>query len=208
MTTVHPLCWPEGWRRTPLHQVEEGKNRFRRVRSSSGQSPFWTLAEARDALLEELHRLGATPWTIVISSNFKVTARGVMTDSGARPMDQGVAVYFELGERSLVMACDRFRRAEENMRSITLAIEAMRALERHGGGVMMERAFTGFLALPAAGPDCWTVLGIPPGARPDEIEKAYRVKAKTRHPDQGGSLAAMTELNVARDEALKLATAA
>jgi hypothetical protein len=48
----------------------------------------------------------------------------------------------------MTMACDRFDNAAANMRSLGLAIEAMRQLERHGGGAMMEKAFSGFVALP------------------------------------------------------------
>jgi curved DNA-binding protein CbpA len=37
----------------------------------------------------------------------------------------------------------------------------------------------------------------------DDIERAYRRLAMERHPDKGGSDAAMAELNAARDEALQ-----
>ena len=37
----------------------------------------------------------------------------------------------------------------------------------------------------------------------DDVEKAYRRLASLRHPDKGGSDAAMAELNRARDEALE-----
>ena len=45
------------------------------------------------------------------------------------------------------MAMDRFTSVAGNLRSLTLAIEAMRQLNRHGGGTMMERAFAGFVAI-------------------------------------------------------------
>ena len=64
------------------------------------------------------------------------------------------------------MACDRFDNAAANMRSLGLAIEAMRQLERHGVGTMMERAFTGFVALPAPESPC-DVLGLKPIASMD-----------------------------------------
>jgi hypothetical protein len=88
------------------------------------------------------------------------------------------------------------------MRSLTLAIEAMRQLERHGGGTMMERAFTGFAAI--APPDWkkpWReVFGVKPDWQGD-ITALYREKAKNRHPDTGGSDSLMAELNVAFAEA-------
>jgi hypothetical protein len=49
---------------------------------------------------------------------------------------------------------------------------------------------------------CWNVLGLPPRSTEDEIQRAWREKAKRAHPDQGGSTAAMAELNAARDAAL------
>ncbi len=96
----------------------------------------------------------------------------------------------------MVMACDRFDNAAANMRSLGLAIETMRQLERHGGGTMMEKAFTGFVALPAT-ESPWDVLGLKPGASAEEIEKAFRQKAQFAHPDAGGSTEAMQRLNEA-----------
>lgn len=47
------------------------------------------------------------------------------------------------------------------------------------------------------------VLGIEPGASTDEINRAFREKAKTEHPDAGGSNARMALLNRARERALQ-----
>ena len=116
--------------------------------------------------------------------------------------DQGVAVYFTLNGRAMVMACDRYQRVAANLRSLGLALEAMRQLARHGGGVMMERAFAGFAALPRP-PSCWDVLGVEEGASRGDIERAFRNRAKKVHPDAGGNDHAMAELNAARDQALK-----
>jgi hypothetical protein len=88
------------------------------------------------------------------------------------------------------------------MRSLVLAIEAIRSIERHGGSTMMERAFSGFTALPAP-KSCWEILGLSPGATAQAIEAQFRAKAKTTHPDLGGSDAAMAELIAARNDALK-----
>ena len=42
---------------------------------------------------------------------------------------------------------------------------------------------------------CYKVLGLTPSASWDEIEKAYRTKAKIHHPDKGGDEDAMRTLN-------------
>jgi curved DNA-binding protein CbpA len=62
---------------------------------------------------------------------------------------------------------------------------------------MIERAFTGFVAL-AAPKSPHDILGVSPGASEEEIDAAFRAKAKTAHSDLGGSDAAMAELNEAR----------
>lgn len=200
MTTAHPLAWPPGWLRTDDAKRVDGRYHFRRP-AASRASPFWTFADARDALLDELRRLGASD--VVISSNFRADRDGVPVEGNRRPLDQGIAVYFTLGAGAPhVMARDGYTRAEENMRSLALAIEAMRAFDRHGDSLMMRRAFEGFAALPA--PRSWhQVLGLKPDASAASIEAAFRAKARHAHPDAGGSDAAMAELNAAREAALK-----
>lgn len=205
MTTAYPLHWPDGWPRTPPEAREDGRYRFRkpndrRTRPGDPLTRFWTFAEARNSLLTEL-RLISSGGAPIISSNFRSNS-GIPIEEDRRPADQGIAIYFQLNGKPYVMACDRFTRAEENMRSLALALEAMRQLERHGGGFMMERAFEGFSALPPPA-TCWEILGIQPNASEAEILAAYRRKAMQAHPDQGGSDAAMAELNRARDEALR-----
>lgn len=202
---AYPLAWPEGWPRTPAGQRKDTKYNFKKKRWNSSSSPFWTFAEARDALLNELERLGAR--AMVLSTNYDVRLDGLPRSGGRTPDDTGIAVYFTLRGRQMVMACDMHLRAEENMRSIALAIEAMRQLERHGGGTMMERAFTGFAAIAAPGARrSWReVLGILPDTPVDSdvIRSFYRVAARKAHPDAGGSAETMAELNAARDEALR-----
>lgn len=44
---------------------------------------------------------------------------------------------------------------------------------------------------------CYRLLGLSPSAKWDEIERAYRAKAKKHHPDHGGDEDAMRALNEA-----------
>src|SRR3546814_15458754 len=75
---------------------------------------------------------------------------------------------------------------------------------------MMERAFSAFEALPAAGGgvtlSCWSVLGIEPGSSLAEIERAYRVSAKGAHPDTGGDRDKWDRLQSASQQAKRSAT--
>ncbi|HKH81702.1 MAG TPA: J domain-containing protein, partial [Methylovirgula sp.] len=192
--TAYPLEWPEGWPRTLPDKRPNG-------------SPFkTTLDRALEALLEELGRLKASG--VVISSWLPLRADGFPRSDVARFRieDPGVAVYFMRGGRQLFIARDAYWNVHDNLRSIGLAIEHLRGLERHGGAHLMERAFSGFVALPP--PDkpkkTWCeVLGVQAGAEPWLIEAAYKYLAEKLHPDAGGSKGLMAELNRARDEALK-----
>jgi curved DNA-binding protein CbpA len=71
---------------------------------------------------------------------------------------------------------------------------------------MMERAFSAFEALPP--PDgvvvltCWDVLDLEADASRDAITAAYRRRARTAHPDQGGTREEWDQLRTAYDQAL------
>jgi hypothetical protein len=199
MTTAYPLAWPEGWPRTPTAAQDRGWA-FKLMNYSTGYRQHVTFAVARDKLFDELKKLEAT--NVVVSSNHPTDRYGVPVESKRAVPDEGVAVYFSYRAKPMVMACDRYNNAAANMRSLGLAIEAMRQLERHGGGTMMEKAFEGFAALPS--PKHWSeILGVPRNAGADAITAAYRDRARKAHPDAGGSSAAMAEINAARDLALR-----
>jgi hypothetical protein len=195
-----PLLWPEGWPR--CQSPQDSKYRFRRAGQRVGGPDFWSLDAARKSLEVELQRLGATD--VIVSSNYKANSFGTMSESKGRPRDQGIAVYFELDGKPMVMAQDEHARAEENLRSLALAVEAMRQLERHGGGTMRQKAFTGFAALPPP-PSCWQILGLGKGASEDAIDAAWRAKIRFfRLEFPAGDHPLEPGLNAARDEALRL----
>lgn len=90
--------------------------------------------------------------------------------------------------------------------AIAATLEAMRAIERHGGAEILDRAFTGFTALPS--PEQWfQVLAVAAVATREEIEEAYRREAMKHHPDRGGDSAQMARINQARVEGLQQASA-
>jgi hypothetical protein len=182
---AYPLSWPAGWPRT---------KHLKPSRFETG-----SFARARDSLLTEVKRMGGTH--IVLSSNVGLRQDGLPYANQAQPKDRGVAVYFYRRGKQMVFACDKWDRIEDNMRAIEKTIDALRGVDRWGASEMMERAFTAFEALPPP-LSCWDVLGLRPGASLDEISAAYRAKARLAHPDAGGSQAAMSELNRARDEAV------
>lgn len=195
---AYPLSWPDLWPRTnPGHR---GYHKF------GGPVHELSFDRCRRQLMEELKRLGAT--NVILSTNIPLRGDGAPYAGAAlkRMADPGVAVYFKLKKRDLVMAQDRYMDVAANIRSLTLAIEGMRQLERHGGGVMMEKAFAGFAALPNPDKVDWrAMLGFKKDevASADAVQKRYRALAGSYHPDRGGSEAAMAQLNMARDQALE-----
>jgi hypothetical protein len=163
----------------------------------------------------ELNRMGISRERasddVVISTNLRLRLDGLPISSQAEPRDPGVAVYWRetLGGRK-VMAIDIYDRVADNLAAVAATLDAMRAIERHGGAAILERAFTGFTALPApiiAGMKRpWRdVLGFPADMTPraELVNERYRSRASQAHPDKGGTNAEMAELNTARDEALK-----
>ena len=165
MTECNPLSWPNVWPRTSIEKQDRGWQFKRRSDGYGGR--LVTFAEGRDSLYDELRKLGAT--SPVVTTNHPTDRYGIPTESKRRIGDEGVAVYFSLNGTPMVMASDRFDNAAANMRSLALAIEALRQLERHGGGTMMEKAFTGFVALPSP-KDPAVILDVRPGATPEEID--------------------------------------
>jgi len=193
MADSFPLQWPSGWPR-----IAAGRRKKSKFGSNLGVSQVTMLKN-------ELRLLGARD--VVVSSNVAIRNDGMpyAAEGRRRYDDPGAAVYFVLDNRPRSMARDPYYTPWENVRSLVLAIEAMRSLERHGGSAMVERAFEGFVALAAPTPakrQWWDVLEVNRDASRMVIQANWKRLLRDRHPDQGGSNAMMAELNVARDEAL------
>ena len=101
--------------------------------------------------------------------------------------DHGVAVYFKHGERSMVFACDKWDAIRDNIYAIGKTIEALRGIERWGASDMLERAFTGFIALENMSSEKWQdILQVGNTYTPEECERHYKILAKDAHPDRCG----------------------
>jgi hypothetical protein len=206
--TAFPLAWPFGWKRTPPGQrrrAKFGKTMAPTVERSWRQHADITIADATARLLDELGRMGVSRRDVILSTNLKLRGDGLPLSAQRMPDDPGAAVYWHGGREHRCLAIDHYDKVEHNIAALAATIEAMRAIERHGGAQILDRAFSGFTALPAPGAArTWReVLEIPPGVKPtlDEIQQAYRSLASKAHPDKGGSDAAMSELNAARAKA-------
>ncbi len=203
---AYPLTWPTGWKRTSSSSRRDGQ--FGKMQRSGSRD--WksktdiTVAEAVQRVLAELRRMGMERDDVVISTNLKTRLDGLPRSDQARPTDPGAAVYFEDQGRRRCIAVDQYTTVEDNLAAVAATLEAMRAIERHGGAEVLDRAFTGFAALPPPRDDrpWWEVLGVHQTATKDEIRAAYRQKVSTVHEAKGGTQEQMAELNVARDRGL------
>lgn len=203
---AYPLQWPPGWRRLEAYQRDRAKFSKEQRQYSSDGSSFTTsrritIIDGVERVIDELRRMGLDRNNIVISTNVPLRLDGLPRGDARAPADPGAAVYWHKGKQTRCMAIDRYDRVEDNLAAIAATLDAMRAIERHGGATILDRAFIGFAALPA--PEQWfTLLGVSVSATKAEIEEAYRRKAMDAHPDRGGKSDDMARLNWARDEGL------
>lgn len=189
---AYPLEWPEGWPRT------EGRWR----QSARYQVSF---ARARDDLLHELELLDQTnEWAAVLSTNVALRRDNLPYANQKGPEDCGVAVYFMRNGKPHVMACDVWDKVKDNLRAIGLSIAALRAMERAGASGILDRAYSGFEALPAPGRKrSWReVLECLSENDIEAVRRHYKRLVQRYHPDKGdGDHAKFQEIQQAWKEA-------
>lgn len=204
---THPLKWPEGWGRARSRTVAK----FGTTETKSNDlGNAWiaradlTMNEAAKRVRYELERMGVSADDCMISTALRVNMAGLPRGDQGEPSDPGVAVYWTPKGKTetKVMAIDRYTRVRDNLAAVAKTLEAMRAIERHGGAQILERAFTGFDALPA--PKGWReILNLPHDATLDLAERHYRELAKKHHPDNGGDAGQFAEASGAISQARK-----
>lgn len=193
---AYPLQWPAGWRRA----------QGRRSANFSTYGRALSIMDGVQRVLRELDQLGVRNRDdIVISSNVPLRLDGLPRSDQREPPDPGVAVYWVRRgmKQPKCMAIDRYTRVADNLGALAATLAAMRAIERHGGAEILDRAFTGFVALPAP-EQPWQTLGLDT-SRPsrEQVEEAYSRLAMKHHPDRpGGDTQTMARINAARDELL------
>jgi hypothetical protein len=194
MTESYPLQWPVGRERTPIHQRRWGNLN----KMPSGR--------IRQLLARELRLMDVGSW--VISSNVAVRQDGLPYANQRAPEDPGVVLYFTRKSVDIAISCDAWHSVDANLRAIGLTIEAIRGMERWGTDEMVDRAFTGFKALPESiqlsehmARSWWEVLEVSQDASMDVRRAAYRSLLMKHHPDQGGDRWKFEELQKAKQEA-------
>lgn len=183
-----PLAWPVGWRRMAAGDRSSAKF-GKRVRSNHGSwntKAELTITQAIERVRTQLKMMGIHDDDLVVSTNLELRLDGWPRSNQREPSDPGVAVYwsdrYSRGNPPRCMAIDRYDRVADNLAAMAATLEAMRAIERHGGAEILERAFTGFAALPSTARERWsTVLD------PLDPQGSYRRLRSKHHPDNGGN---------------------
>lgn len=211
MIAAYPLQWPAGWPRTAPHARKDAAFGKNERQYSSDRSSSWnrkrdlTVTDGVERVLTTLARMGIDRQDVVVSTSVRTRLDGLPRSGERKPEDPGAAVYWETRKRERrVMAIDRYTEVADNLAAIALTLDAMRAIERHGGAQILDRAFTGFVALPAPGHlKHWRdVLGAHGVSDYETVRGLYRQRASAAHPDrEGGSHDAMAELNTALAQA-------
>lgn len=195
MSMVEGLRWPDDWKRH-----KGGRDTTSRFQPRHGSL---TILGALTSLYEELERLRARDVTVTTNLKLKVDGRPIAKQP--KLDDPGVSIFFSRAGVPHVMAQDRFDRVEGNLRSLALAVKAMRDLERHGGGVIAEKAFEGFTGVPATTSSearssrWWEVLGVSASAPLSAIRGAW--KEQTSAAQKANDMDRAKALNAAWDEA-------
>lgn len=172
MIEAYPLQWPTGFKRTK-----------KPISSRFGKH---TLKRVRNELRHEIRRLNGD--RLIISTNMKTRKDGDVYSNAKEPEDSGIAIYFHLKGEQRCLACDQYEHVWENTYALACTIRAMRGIDRWGASEILDRIFTGFIALTVDAGMAWhAILGVSPDASDKEVRAAYRRKLKEVHPDAGGS---------------------
>lgn len=207
MINAYPLSWPEGWKRTERTRLRDAKfaNRVKHPQHSWKMNQELTVADGVTRVLEQLDRMGIDKQDVIISTNVRTRLDGMPRSGEREPEDRGAAVYWKAQNQPMrCMAVDQYTTVADNLAAIAATLEAMRAIERHGGAQILDRAFTGFAALPEKASQPWReVLGLQGEGfiSIDVIESRFKELALKHHPDQGGDPDKFRELLAARETA-------
>jgi len=189
------IDWPAGIERTPPNE--------RRRNNSFDVS----VATARSDLETQMDRLDPDEWRAETGSGGSHVYDNGLPKSSANPDDPGVVVRWADGNEYAV-ACDRWTRLRDNLRSVGLWIKETRMRDQRP--VSTARDSFAAARLPSGDPEeavvareaAHEVLGVGRDADREEIETAYRAELKSVHPDQGGSRDEFERVKQARDTLL------
>lgn len=189
------LDWPVGFERT---------NPSERTRNNNYDV---TLARSFDDLEAELKRLGVDDY------RYEFDARQRKRDNRpyarANPDDPSFVLKWTMDGEQYAVACDRYSRLRDNVRTVGHYLREKRKME--GRPVATGESEFANARLPPADEDAVVasgtvpphiVLGVDKDASDNEVQQAFREKAKTAHADTGGCNEEMKDLLDAREAML------
>lgn len=191
--SAFPLHWPPGF---PRWTRGRAGNPFR----TDFDGALRNVRKSLDAFAKDSGKKITDP---VLSSNIDMNP--LTANTGNRPADPGVAVWFTWDELSVCIPVDRYDSPAANLQAIHHIIEARRTELRHGTLALVRATFTGFAALPPPSGKHWSdVLQVKRTADRTTIDANYKRLARDYHPDRnGGDGSRMADLNNARETALR-----
>jgi len=172
-TQAYPLTWPAGWKRATSRQ----RSRFGKWNARP------TIAKGVEEVTHELELMKARD--IIISSDLVLRNDGLPRSGQPNPKDPGVAVYFTRNGQKQVLACDTYDLPGCNLYAISMTVNALRGIARWGASELLDRAFTGFKALPqeASRASWWRVLDVHPDCNYAQVKASWRALVTRYHPD-------------------------
>lgn len=182
MYQAYPLQWPVGYRRT--NPTSRTDSRFEQ-----------TMDKVQQFLRTEISRLNGGDLNgvnLIVSTNIPLRKDGYLFADMLRDKleDPGAAIYFKHKGKHISMCCDQYLRVWENLYALAKGIEAIRGMQRWGVSDFIDRAFTGFAALPestTSETEIWESFGFSrKPATLSEVEVAYKSLVKKYHPDSPG----------------------
>lgn len=192
-----PLNWPVGWKRTTSREHAKFGRREKSAGESWARLKDLSVEQAVRRVRAELERMGIDDVDCVISTNLKLRMDGWPRSDQANPQDPGVAVYWrDRNGNERCMAVDRYVRVADNIAAVAATLDALRAVQRHGGAVILDRAFTGFTGLPApeAKRQWHEVLGVASHTATNDVRDAYRRARSAAHHQHGGTTEQLSEV--------------
>lgn len=113
--------------------------------------------------------------------------------------DRTVTLTYTKKGKTVNLTMGRQARAIDNLRVLFLAVDDMRMNEKRGISDLIESAYLQLNA-PQEEMNPYDVLGLPRGTAKAVCEAQYKELAKQAHPDSGGSVERMKQLNDAIDK--------
>ncbi|WP_336642308.1 hypothetical protein [Microbacterium sp. MMO-56] len=198
--------WPSNLTVAPIREWP-GALTPRRTPSNFSASWSATLAE----LSREMRHLNARNGELLVAVRPDDFRRDGKPRANAKQEHPGVILSFDSSVGHLSYPCDTFTRWQDNVRAITLALEALRKVDRYGVTKRGEQ-YRGFLALEAtAAPEGFATadealafLGAFIGLGVAEMKvilsapaRALRRAQRDTHPDFGGDAATFQRVSLA-----------